>query len=286
MIPFSCFLKAQKVFPEYGDNPKWNVLSCFWRDCNTQSFEFYKDTIICGKHYSAILLNKKKTYIRTENQKVFLRETNSCLGKDYVIYDFSKNIGDTIYLAYDLSNTAYLDTIPALISNIDTIDFLNSRRRRFLVKFNPSGQSNFFRQMYWIEGIGSDMHPFYSYIHTFDAWETEYQLLCYSQNNIQLFQNWNYQSCDINTSVRNTQNENKVFVSPNPIADFFDIKHPNSIDLIQIEMFDYTGKKIFCRQGKSIENKRIFMNSKYNSGLYILKIATNFELYTIKIIKE
>jgi len=274
---------SQKVFPEYSEQPSWSVLRCFWTNCSTEKFSYEKDTIMCNHNYSVILINESPKYIRVDSLKVLLLDSASCLSKEYVMYDFSRKIGDTIYIAYNLQNTPHMDTIPMLISNIDTIEQFTIKHKRFEIKFGLQGGTDLFRQMYWIEGIGSDIHPFFPYFYNNDASETSFQLLCCYQGNNQIFKNPVFQSCDTTiTSLKSINDNNEVLISPNPCTNFFTIKFQNDMD-VALQLFDSLGKLLISEKFKG--HQKDISISKYPGCLYFLKILSENKLFCYKIIK-
>lgn len=274
---------SQKVFPEFIESPTWNIALCDETGCTSNEIYFLKDTTYCNKKYSVVFINGNKVLARTTNQKVYIRETNNCEDKEFLIYDFSVKKGDTIFVAYDLSSTSFMDTIPVMISNIDSIELNDGKHRRFTIEFDPSGGKDFYRQMHWIEGIGSDIHPFYSFAHTDDAKEISYQLMCYFQYGSQLYSNNLFSSCKISSLPAN-----EILcceIKPNPFSNYFDIFFPGSSEQVSVDVFDLTGMKLFSKEIFSDNPVRIYLND-LNTGFYIVKVhSVNFN-HTIKLTKR
>jgi hypothetical protein len=118
-------------------------------------------------------------YFRNDGQRTLLRRTTNCTDKEYLLYDFSLNEGDTTYVGSE--TFALPDTAMAIVRSIDTIEVLGTPRRRFtmLIDLCPSeGSEPFFIPMEWIEGIGSTTHPFYAAICLCDGCESSISLQC------------------------------------------------------------------------------------------------------------
>jgi hypothetical protein len=71
-----------------------------------------------------------------------------------------------------------------------------------------------------------------------------------------------------------------VKVAPNPVEDHVNLILPEGEKLIWMEIMDNTGK-LLKKTTKSTENIKAF-----SSGQYLLKVKTNREVYSLKILKK
>ena len=183
-------LFAQKVFPSYSDGANWNVYECFWLDCNTRQYNYQYDTTFCGQTYSKMNFydSNQTGYFRSDSLKTYFRKSPNCSEKEYLIYDFSLSMGDTVFIGYFINPFNEDDTTEFILESIDTVNYFGVDRQRFKMMYDPSNQGWFGRSMYWIEGIGSVIHPFYPFKCLMDGCEESNQLLCYDSLSIQLFQ--------------------------------------------------------------------------------------------------
>ncbi|MBP6643317.1 MAG: hypothetical protein KA186_09515 [Flavobacteriales bacterium] len=175
-------ISAQQPFPTAADEPRWSVswyiLGPF---AFNNAFSCSTSIDLCGHTYSAVEEFNPigPAYFRNDGQRTLLRRTTNCTDKEYLLYDFSLNAGETTYVGSE--TFALPDTAMAIVQSIDTIEVLGTPRRRFtmLIDLCPSeGNEPFFTPMEWIEGIGSTTHPFYAAICLCDGCESSINLQC------------------------------------------------------------------------------------------------------------
>ena len=77
--------------------------------------------------------------------------------------------------------------------------------------------------------------------------------------------------------------ENNLHIYPNPSSDFVYLDLDESIKLVNVELYDLLGNKIY--DAPLIKHLSILI-SDYESGLYFLKITNNNKTITKKIIKQ
>lgn len=134
----------------------WTIKTCFAGICTFDGYYTLGDTLAFGKRYT--YLNgyhyNKKFLLRedTSARQVFLLVNISGSVEEYLLYDFSLEPGDSIYLENPVS--------PAISSKgfyaVDSIalnTYLGISRRFFYLSAMDS--SNFHQRAEWIEGIGS-----------------------------------------------------------------------------------------------------------------------------------
>mgnify|MGYP001758769378 FL=1 len=73
---------------------------------------------------------------------------------------------------------------------------------------------------------------------------------------------------------------------PNPAKDMVYFADENLGNSIKIEVSDVTGKSVMNAELKVKANRAEFDTSSLSKGLYILKITTNKEVTTKKLIKN
>lgn len=102
-------------------------------------------------------------YYRVEADRVFFRTSLICTDPEYLMYDFSLEVGDSAWCGQSFGGSS-IESALVYVHQKDTIYIDCTLRRRLWVRgFSstdpPFGPSNC---MQWIEGIGSVEHPFYS----------------------------------------------------------------------------------------------------------------------------
>jgi hypothetical protein len=116
-------------------------------------------------------------------------------GDEYLLYDFSKNVGDTIF---ELGCTGY--QYCSLVDSIDSIFIGHNRKRMFVwntSNCNFSYATHYYNDI-WIEGIGSQFNRFlapYDYCGFPTQDPTVINLLCYFEQGQLLYHNINYDTC-------------------------------------------------------------------------------------------
>ncbi len=209
--------------------------------------------------------------IREENKKIYTITTFHG-EEEILLYDFSKNVGDTIY---SNSPEGYMAS-PVVISSIDTVELNDgSNRRRYWI--------NGSLDEFWIEGIGSQGGLF---IPITDLILNYYEphLSCFKQNESTVYLN-NY-SCDkcfctLGTSI-NEIGEIQVQVYPNPFSDQITIESKNEYSEIRI----YNSCGNIIRTFDRINYPIKIDLGELPVGLYFIQMIGEGFNYTGKILKK
>lgn len=244
IIAFWLFkLQGQTYHPLISNKSIWTNSECFSIG-SIQAHEIKKvaikgDTVIQGNNY-------KKTYSDTSFQFNWnnsqyvcaLREVNKKIYfvisgdvNEYLLYDFSKNVGDTLAIyPFFLMYSNSLSVSKLIIDSVDFVNVNGITRKRF--KFNANG--NYHMDEYWYEGIGSSfgiLTPFLS------VSDNSYALLCHSKNDTIVYHNSNPSnflcsgppqsySCNypIVSSVKsNLKDFSEIKIYPNPAKDHINV---------------------------------------------------------------
>ncbi len=165
----------------------------------------------------------------TAQRKVFTIDTTT--NQEYLLYDFSANVGDTVFSVYN--GTAYgLDTVI-----IDSIHTINSRK----YIYSHGISSPWHEVCVWIEGIGSRYNLFLPSKQIPSILEIFYRLVCHQYNG-----NINYgtvNECnDFLTKtqdISSTNNQQQVSYNNQTIT----IQNPYSTNYT-FTLYDISGKTI------------------------------------------
>lgn len=254
------------------ENPVWDVYERF-----ALSGE---DTIIKNLSYKKLYLfydtifdKKKSLYmggIREDNEKHiyyigdsihWLKPFNSFNDynkeKEFLLYDFSLEIGDTLW---EGNNNIFGKLI---VEDIDTIQIENTLRKKFYF--------NYF-WVEWIEGIGSLRGLLFaaSDIPTGSSYPNN-SLICFLQNNQVLYHEEHFIDCFPTTvSVETKQININIQVSPNPTNKII-IRFEWGNDKIEtIDIFDLKGSLI---KSISVTGKTLieYSTEKLLPGIYLYK---------------
>jgi hypothetical protein len=190
----------QQPFPTWAQDPTWSVLECVYGigcSCNTEVFQFTDSIDMCGHSYSILSSPGDSTYFRNEGQRTLFRRSTDCLEKEYLIYDYSIAVGDTLFTGLNM-DWSQADTAMFVLQAIDTIQLSGTARRRLLMKYDRCNEGNLqaYSTMHWVEGIGSTRHPFYPLACICDFCESGQVLLCHDSASVQLYQDTVLNTCD------------------------------------------------------------------------------------------
>lgn len=154
------------------------------------------DTLIDNKLYKKVQLaededaqqwNYTNEFMREENNRVYY--FGDGLEKEFLIYDFNLETGAEV----TVWNPLVPDGLKLLVVNVDSILMFDGYRKRIELITNEFSSSEF-----WIEGVGSEYGLLNSGGGIFLGICGNYFLLCLSENNFQVYQNPDYQTCFYN----------------------------------------------------------------------------------------
>lgn len=274
---------AQNVFPSYSDSATWNVAQLIlfpYGNLYTQVYQYEKDTSFCGNIYSKMnCYGNPCGYYRADSIKAYVRSTTNCSDKEYLIYDYSLAVGDTTYIGYRLMWPSSNDTAPVVVNAIDTVNYFGINRKRMKILFNScSNDFNLVDTMYWVSGIGSTTHPFYSFNCLCSACEVAYTLLCYREDALLLYKDPQFNTCDTTyiglDEIHDKQIEVKIF--PNPFSTLAKINlNPvaNDVDSFSFFLYNIFGKEVM--QMSSIRQQTEISRKGLPNGIYFYKIVSN-----------
>ncbi len=215
---------SQDYHPLFKGNKNWNILSAQYSFdpgppsvFGTEKLSFREgenDTIINSETYYDIL--GRDVYVRedTIEKKVWFL----ILGTERVLYDFSLDIGDTTELL-----GLVVDTITEEVINQTT------RKKYWL----SNGEI-------WIEGIGSTLgilrRNMIGYV------GATFWLLCAYEDEQLVYQNPDYNTCYIQTSVKEVEDE-AISIYPNPAKEQLFIE--GNLNLIkEVSIYDIAGHEV------------------------------------------
>ena len=286
---FSTLLFSQDYVPLLDDYNEWQVTNCYF-GCLTDVYYTDGDTITDGHNYKILdgYHFISRTILLREDileKKVFLNFIQATGNTEYLLYDFSLNIDDSIDMKNPISpfleNAGYynLDSIipRPLVNGNDYRHFYLSPSESNIVSTTNA---------IWIEGAGS-----LSLI-TAPSGEPDINgaghLSCFYKNGDYFYTNLDsIDSCEP-TVILNINESNyplsDIIVSSNNILNSCHLINLENIKLIDI--YNINGKKVASYHNYG--NKELkFDTTSYQAGIYFIIVYTNqFKKKTIKIIIE
>ncbi|PID94383.1 MAG: hypothetical protein CSA95_02900 [Bacteroidetes bacterium] len=272
-------LKCQEYIPFPDSNAIWSEVFTSQQPFQIETYQYgiVGDTIISSVAYHKVYKLNDTIYpldpgqycgaIREDNSKHIYVIGCECTfpgsGEgEVLLYDFSKSVGDTVFVGIDgLGPEGYL-----IISNIDSMLIEDNYRKTF--------HFNTLYNFYWIEGIGSTrglFSPITAQPTGFQKWE----LICFNQDNTIKFLNPEFSTCfPVFTSVDEPkQSIHNVRIFPHPITDISVIEFNNqNFNFQSFELFNMVGQKM---EELNIEGKSHMTISadNFKPGLYFFRIS-------------
>lgn len=278
---------SDDVFSMINEQPKWNVLELKTEIpymASTLSYNYTNDFVLCGNRYSKINFEdiNKRAYIRSNHEKAYYRNTEDCARKEYLLYDYTLNVGDTTYVGWNQYDWILKDTAAFVVKLVEEVEHFGRARKRLTLAYAEEDAA-YTGQLHWLEGIGCEEHPFYPFAKMDDYLLHEYELLCFDSLGHQLYQSPNWNVCDTNfTSIGDIQKS--VFnVSPNPFTNQLKITSERE-EIQEIYLLSLTGQLIPISWDINSGNASVHISAKHPNGIYILRIITANGYRNIKLV--
>jgi len=277
--------KAHAYKKMLGDTTTWKVLY-FW----SGTFEIicHGDTIINSKNYKILHyddpddINPTRLFFLREDsleKRVWVLPQDSVNEK--ILYDFSLDIGDSIYLDFHPANEFYFPSGWYYVESITNYNLISST----VNKFTLYQKSNPVYKVYWLEGVGNTYSPIYTLEQKIEPNYPE--VLCMFQDSEDIYRHPTWDTCSyFNTSANfDLTKEKMVDIYPNPNSGKFVLK----IELqrkteFQIQLTSNTGQIIYSESVVASFYKKEIDFSGYAKGVYALKVVSDGGVVTKKVI--
>ena len=269
LLIFSIFLQnARAQFPTFKDNPTWKVVdytSGTIQLATIKTWQFSEETTICNQTYSKIFANKNTWFLRKDGNKTYIRWTNDCKEKEFLLYDFDMKVGDIRWVKGYLAP----DSMKIKLLSIDKVLYNNTLQNVFNLEYTyPFGPQKA-APLRWISNIGSpERSPLY-FLSCFPQLVDGYgfALACMNQNGNLIFENPKFPDCKL-VAANDISDFEKITIFPNPFENYTTIRSENENEKT-IELFDCQGISIFKNNFKSEIN---IDTENLKSGIYFVKI--------------
>lgn len=280
---------------KYVNFPKSNAVwgEVLW-DSNSPTvfnqFALFKgDTVINGITYHKLFHSNTST-ITSENSKCIggIREDsqkriwvsnlkNSIINYSYsnkngeiMLYDFSLQVGDTIWAKKDFPNMGHGENL--VIKRIDSLQIYKSIRKVFSFEKYP--------WIKWIEGIGNVQGLIFPYGELTTGGGLNSKLICMHHNDSLMFLNDASSSCIPQFVIDNVEllPNPDIKVYPNPVAN--GIVNFENLEFELLELFDLNGNLVRKENVKGTNCYELNL-SNLPTGNYYYRLTTNGLLPTL-----
>jgi flagellar basal body rod protein FlgG len=275
-----------KAFPMIEESPQWNILTVdqhIPHIGSTQEVQYGMNTVMCGKRYSKVWVDGIRAYIRSNDKKTYYRRTENCDSKEYLLYDYSLNVGDTAWLGWNQYDWIAKDTAAFVLTSIDSINIYQHVRKVLKMEYADDDQA-FSGSLHWIHGIGSTTHPFYPYGMLNDGLLRKYALTCYYTEGEIRYHNNSYPNCNYNYTDLDENDKNTFSISPNPFNNTIKITS-NNIEIKEIKLYSITGQLIPIEKQKYEDITILKIDPNLPNGVYMIQVFTEDKVISKKIIR-
>lgn len=275
-LTYNCY--AQSFFPDETQQQKWELLSFSWGGCytsiikNGNAVNFCQNKFIevftCDENEQNCILNG---YYTLRNDSVILRANMNCNDPELTLYVFNANVGDTLRCA-----TNYNPFSKFWVKHKQPIIYEGIPRNTYSMGYWPfiSQPTYSHYNMKWIEGIGSDTHPFYTFTCLGGGGCELDEYVVNVHRNGQLI----YQDSTMFAYCPTLSNED-VFqtygltVSPNPVNQTFSIQSTISNQLtIKASLYNNIGQQVWDLP--HLKLNELVDVSHLPAGVYLFRIET------------
>lgn len=281
LFVFSVKMRSQSYISMLKNYSEWHVTNCF-SGCATDKYYTIGDTIINSLHYTFLdLFHYNKNFVIREDtitQKVYMRLlAEPSTVKEYLLYDFSMQINDTISIVNPGSPyPKYAGSF--VLDSIQSKPLVNKNHRYYYLHSLDTLSSNT-KSTIWVEGIGS-----LCLINTPGAMPQingAGQLSCFFNNGIQEYQNLD-SIADCTTIYPLTTKEINNTIHVSVIQDFDKKKviitsTQNEIPL-KILIYNLDSKLEVYKENVTNEYYELNIET-LNKGLMIMQIENKNGLY-------
>ncbi len=274
------FPDSNAVWSEFHHAPIYGGLTSF----SYRNILSNKDTIINTKTYHQLFYslidtvfsnNQTISYnggFREKDKQIYYIPKDSL--HEYLIYDFSLGVGDTINYTYSAFSGYYgfgvFDSLK--VSSIDSV-LINDGTFRKRINFSAwtnGGYPILLSYAQWIEGIGNNMGLLCP-IPKIPTNGTDNQLVCCKNNDMICYYNNSFQQCfGFNTDINENKLKDDIKIFPNPTHDIITIE---GTALKSYTIIDMLGRKYKEAEFADASQNSIYVGD-LPKGMYFVAVKT------------
>lgn len=291
-LAFSTSVSAQEYVPFPSENASWNVFyASTWEmgveiDTALLQYSLQGDTTISGTLYRKVCRNIGEQFnpiykgiggLRESEKKIYYfgisyaEHLGNTFDYEVLLYDFTKQIGDTVWLSSSRDAWA----INYIITKIDSVKIGDTYRKRYNDCI--------------IEGIGNIKDGLFGRltpIPTSSYYSQKWEFICFSQYGETLYLNPNFSECYSTkmTAIDEIQKDKiRSTLQPNPAKDYILLRISNqNIHCKSIEIIDFQGNCLNKIPTNNSTEYKLDL-SGYASGIYFVLVQYDDEIESHKI---
>ncbi|HNS29321.1 MAG TPA: T9SS type A sorting domain-containing protein [Tenuifilaceae bacterium] len=287
--------KAQDYVPFPTGNVNWNVFYSGGSedgppDKTLIRYAIHGDTTIKEIQYYKLCIEEGDTLnptirgiggLRENDKKIYYIGETITIGDyevEYLLYDFTKQIGDTI--KHDPEGLCF-----SVILDIDSVLIFDSYRKRYKVDLHGSHHS----PDYIIEGIGSVLNSLLGHISPIPTrYYTYWEHVCFRENGIVKYLNPAFDECfpsDLLYGIKPPAYESTIQLYPNPFKNEIVIVNLHNCRNLVFKLIDINGKTVITT---SIKGDKVAVPVNISAGIYnaVIVDGSGKILITQKMVKE
>ncbi|MEM6264117.1 MAG: T9SS type A sorting domain-containing protein [Bacteroidota bacterium] len=299
------YTSAQTPFPGPSDVQKWEVVTWnFWGGyCERNLIKTGKEVALCTHDYIEVWDCDQEEqncqligYYRLQGDSVMVRpvkifrvnnqwvDSVDCSEPEGLMYDFA--VPDTTELRCKLNYPGGSTTFRKISQN--RVIYERTPRQTLNMQFAPyPSVPTILSSMQWIEGIGSNIHPFYSLSCIGDHCEQEQQVTRIFQNGNLIFVDTVLKfsfPCRGFVDLEDQSLMTTFDVYPNPATSKVVIAQSAENGPFQVRLFDAFGKMLY--QTESLGHDAQIGLDHFTPGLYMVEIVQGNRREVVKVIRE
>lgn len=244
--------------------PKWQIQFCATGNDTVINLKSYFRIDTCNVGYKGAL--------RNESGKVYFVPKDSI--KEFILYDFTVNEGDSLLNVYIESPQGYASLYDLYVDSgaVDSISIDGVYHKRINFGFGGLG---------WIEGVGNGQGLFWEPWGNISGYALE--LYCLSENDSTLFPDSGFGACENTLGlIEDLSVNNEIMIYPNPTSKEFRL----NVDFQFQELFIIDSKGIKVFSSKNVSNNSVIEFDSFPNGVYLIVIRSNDQTMTKKLIKK